>query len=90
METDPIKEIDRLLRELNDRAGSFTKPVLNRYPLLFAFLLTFSIAAILHGFELVTDEIGILRDNPFYLILLGCFLLFITGTLYKKLEKDIE
>lgn len=90
MERDPILEIERLLKDLNDRAGSFTRPVLNRYPLLFAFLLTFSVAAILHGFELFTDEIPVLREHPWYLIVLGSFLLFITGTLYKKLEKDSE
>ncbi len=90
MEKNPIQEIERLLQELNDRAGKYTKPVLNRYPLLFAFLLTFSVASILHGFELITDEISLLKDNPIYLILLGSFLLFITGTLYKKLEKDTE
>ncbi len=90
MEKDPIQEIERLLKELNDRAGSYTRPVLNKYPLLFAFLLTFSIAAILHGFELITDEIPLLKDNPIFLVLGGSFLLFITGTLYKKLEKDSE
>lgn len=90
MEKDPIQEVERILKELNDRAGSYTRPVLNRYPLLFAFLLTFSVAAILHGFELVTDEIPFLKENPMYLIILGSFLLFITGTLYKKLEKDSE
>lgn len=90
MERDPIKELDRLLREFNDKAGSFTRPVLNRYPLLFAFLITFSVAAILHGFELFTDEVPLLKEHPWYLIVLGSFLLFITGTLYKKLEKDSE
>lgn len=90
MERDPIQEVERLLKDLNDKAGSFTRPVLNRYPLLFAFLLTFSVASILHGFELFTDEIPLLKDHPMYLILGGSFLLFMTGTLYKKLEKDLE
>jgi hypothetical protein len=90
MEKDPIQEIERLLKELNDRAGSYTRPVLNRYPLLFAFLLTFSVAAILHGFELFTDEVPLLKEHPSYLVVGGSFLLFITGTLYKKLEKDTE
>ena len=90
MERDPIKEIERIIKELNDNAGTITKPVLRRYPLLFTFLLTFSVAAVLHGFELFTDEFSLFKDNPFLLILIGSLGLFITGTLYKLLEKDPE
>ncbi len=90
MENDPIREIERLVREMHDTAGKYTKPVLNRYPLLFAFFLTFSIAAILHGFELLTDEMLVFHEYPWLLIILGSFALFITGTLYKKLEDDPE
>lgn len=88
MDRDPIKEIERIIKDLNDRAGSFTKPVLKRYPLLFTFLLTFSVAAVLHGFELVTDEIVWFNEKPWSLLLIGVGGLFLTGTLYKLLEKD--
>lgn len=90
MERDPILEIEKLIRDLNDKAGSYTRPVLSRYPLLFAFLLTFSVASLLHGIELFTDEIPLFKENPLLLVGIGCFTLFITGTLYKKLEKDNE
>lgn len=88
MEKDPILEIERLVRSIHDEAGKYTKPVLNRYPLLFAFLLTFSLAAVLHGFELATDEMPIFREHPFLLILIGSASLLVTGTLYKLLEND--
>lgn len=91
METkDPIQEIERLIREMHDGAGSYTRPVLQRYPLLFAFLITFGVASVLHGFDLVTDEIEIFHEHPMYLVLIGVLVLLLTGTLYKKLEKDSD
>ncbi len=90
MEKDPIQELEMLIRQMHDHAGKFTKPVLERYPLLFAFLLTFSLAAILHGFELATDEMEIFHTHPFLLIVIGVGALFLTGTLYKLLEKTPE
>ncbi|MEQ1500213.1 MAG: hypothetical protein ABL917_02450 [Parcubacteria group bacterium] len=88
MEIDPILEIEKKIRELHDEASKYTKPVLQRYPLIFAFLLTFSLAAILHGFELATDEMSLFRDNPWLLIIIGSVTLLLTGTLYKILEND--
>lgn len=90
MDKDPILEIERMIKGLHDEAGKYTKPVLNRYPLLFAFLLTFSLAAVLHGFDLVTDEIPLLKERPWLLIVIGSVCLLFTGTLYKLLENDKE
>ena len=87
-EKDPIQELERRIKEMHDSAGKYTKPVLRRYPLLFAFLLTFSVAAILHGFELVADEIPLFYEYPSSLIIIGVLMLFLTGTLYKLLERD--
>jgi hypothetical protein len=87
-EKDPIQEIERLIKNMHDGAGKYTRPVLNRYPLLFAFLLTFSMAAVLHGFELYTDEIPVFHEYPWLLVVLGSLALFLTGTLYKLLEKS--
>ncbi len=89
-EKDPLKEIERILKETHDGAGKYTKPVFKRYPLLFAFFLTFSVAAILHGFELMTDQFEIFHQRPSLLIIIGALALFLTGTLYKLLEKDEE
>ncbi len=87
---DPIKEAERLVREVHDSTGKYTKPVLKRYPLLFSFLVVFSIAAIVHGFELFTDQFEFFTQYPSVLILGGIFLLFITGMLYKVLDKMQE
>lgn len=88
MDNDPIQEVERIVKEMHDEAGKYTKPVLKRYPLLFAFLLTFSLAAILHGFELVTDKMEIFHERPWLLVSLGIVALFFTGTLYKLLQRD--
>ena len=90
MERDPILEIEKMIRGLHDEAGKYTKPVLRRYPLMFAFLLTFSLAAVLHGFELLTDEFPIFHEHPWLLIVIGSFALLLTGTLYKLLENESE
>ncbi|TSC70902.1 MAG: Uncharacterized protein CEO12_27 [Parcubacteria group bacterium Gr01-1014_46] len=87
MERDPIQEIERMIRGIHDQMASKAKPVLTRYPLIFAFLVTFGLASILHGFELFTDKMPVFRQNPHYLVIIGIVVLLITGTLYKKLDK---
>ena len=84
---DPLARIEEMIRDIHDRAGRRTQPVLRRYPLLFAFLLTFSLAAILHGFDLLADRAGIFEAHPVWLILIGVGALVLTGTLYKSLDK---
>jgi hypothetical protein len=86
MEKDPIKKLEEIAKDIHDLAGKRTQPVLSRYPLLFAFLLTFSVAAILHGFELWADGVALFKDHPSVLILLGVATLGLTGTLYKSLK----
>ncbi len=86
-EKDPVLEMERMIKSIHDKFGDKTKPVLNRYPLLFAFLVTFGLASVLHGFELVTDEISFFKENPYYLLIIGVIVLLLTGTLYKKLDK---
>lgn len=87
IEKDPIKRIEDMVRDIHDRAGNITQPVLRRYPLLFAFLLTFSAAALIHGFELLSDQMPIFQEHPTILIVIGSVALGLTGTLYKSLQK---
>lgn len=87
MQRDPIQEMEEMVKDIHDRAGKYTEPVLARYPLLFAFLLVFSAAAILDGFKLFTDEIPLFREHPALLMALGVLLLLFTGKLYQSLEK---
>jgi hypothetical protein len=83
---DPIKQVENIVNKVQEYAGSHTRPVLARYPLLFAFLITFSVASILHGFELFTDSFSLFREHPTILLGIGVLALILTGTLYKKLS----
>ena len=84
---DPIETAEEFIKETHNQAGKYTRPVLKRYPLLFSFLTVFSVAAILHGFEMWADQINLFESHPAYLMLVGVTTLFLTGTLYKSLEK---
>lgn len=86
-EPDLIGRVESLAREVHDLASRHTRPALARYPLTFAFLLAFSLAAIVHGFELLTDSIPLFRENPLVLMGAGVLGLLITGSLYKSLTR---
>ena len=85
---DPILKAEEIAKSMHDSAGRYAQPVLRRYPLLFSFLIVFSVAAILHGFEMATEEMEIFHKHPTYLILIGAASLFCTGMLYKVLGKN--
>jgi len=87
MSRDPIQKVEEIVKDAHDRVGKRTLPVLKHYPLIFSFLIVFSVAAILHGFELWADQIAFFEEYPSSLILFGIFMLFVTGMLYKSLEK---
>ena len=84
---DPLQRIESMVRDLHDKAGKHTQPVLRRYPLLFAFLLVFSIAAIIHGFDLTVDRYELFDRYPVALMVIGIVTLVLTGTLYESLKK---
>ena len=77
----------KIVRDVHDTAGKHMKPVFRRYPLTFLFLLTFSVVAILHGFEIWADQVTFFDRHPFALIGIGVVALLLTGTLYKTLDK---
>lgn len=83
---DPIEHIEKVVKNIHDSAEGHVQPVLKRYPISFALLVTFSLAAILHGFELVTDKIEFLHNNPWILIISGVAVLILTGMAYKVLD----
>lgn len=84
---DPIEKAEDFIEETHNKVGKYTQPVLGRYPLLFSFLTVFSVAAILHGFEMWAEQIHLFEKHPSYLMLIGVAVLFLTGTLYKALEE---
>ena len=84
---DPIKKLEEVVKDVHDTAGKYTEPVLRRYPMLFAFLIVFSTAAIFTGFEFLMGQVPLSREKPIILITLGILTLFLTGKLFKFLEK---
>jgi len=87
IQKDPIQEIEKIVKDTNKNVGKYTQPVLSRYPLLFAFLVTFALAAILDGFKFLMEKIEFFVEHPIVLILIGIIVLIFTGTLYKTLKK---
>ncbi|HEY4512488.1 MAG TPA: hypothetical protein VJH63_02395 [Candidatus Paceibacterota bacterium] len=87
---DPIKEFDKLVREAQESARKYSGPIKRRYPFLLTLLLTFGFLSIAVGFHLWAETIPLFHERPAVLILIGMFVLFLTGTLYKVLKKDRE
>jgi hypothetical protein len=86
-QNDPIEHIEKLLKEINDNTGKKTGSSLKKYPITYALLVTFALVSILHGFELFFDKVVLIHNHPWILILGGLFVLIITGSVYKSLEK---
>ncbi len=84
---DPVYRLEEMVKKLHDKAGTFTSPVLSRYPITFALLLAFSGAAILHGFELFADQIPLFVEHPTILMGVGVLALILTGALYRVLGR---
>ena len=87
MPKDPIQQAEKLVKEVHNTAGQYTRPVFRRYPLVFTFLIVFSAAAIMDGFKIFVDEIPLFHEHPTYLMIIGILTLLFTGKLYKTLEK---
>lgn len=85
--SDPLENIELMVKDIHEQGERLTQPVRRRYPFLFALLLTFSAAAIFKGFELVVDEMPLLKDHPLVLIFGGMLLLLFTGGLYRVLDQ---
>lgn len=84
---DPLQKVEEIVKHIHDNTSKYTEPVLQRYPLVFAFLIIFSASAIMHGFNGLVDEISLFEDHPGILLLTGIILLIFAGKLYKWLEK---
>jgi hypothetical protein len=85
---DPLERIERTTQEMNAYMHKHNRTVFDRYPLLFSFLGTFGFVCILFGIEEILNEISFVREYPAVLLLMGVIILILTGSLYKRLEKD--
>lgn len=57
-----------------------------RFPIIITLAATFGFVSVLYGFEKMIDEVGLLVDRPYVLLILGLIILGVTGSLYKKLS----
>lgn len=85
---DPIQTIEGMIKNIHDHIGKYTQPVLYRYPLLFAFLIIFSVSMIMHGFNDLISEFEYFTLHPGVVMLIGILVLVFTGKLYQWLEKS--
>jgi ABC-type long-subunit fatty acid transport system fused permease/ATPase subunit len=81
-----VRDVDGVVRSVEETTEHFRKTVLQRFPFLIIGLSTFGLVAVLYSFEQVISMIPILERNPLLVFLLGITALGVTGTLYKKLQ----
>ena len=82
---DPLHETENVLHQAYSGTRKKLNPYYRRYPTLFILLVTFSVAAVFHGFDLLMDQVELLNTYPLITVLIGIVGLFVTGKLYKRL-----
>lgn len=73
-----VEETDKMVDPLR-------KSAFRRFPTLFMFLVTVGVTATFLGIEKLIASIAYLDTHPLVLLIVGVAILFVTGTLYKKL-----
>lgn len=81
-----IKKLEAMGGSLSGRVKNIRDSAFQRFPLLFVSLSTFGLVATLYGFEKVIDQIEFFEKHPVMVLVVGIATLFITGSLYKKLD----
>ena len=82
-----IKDIEDVVRETDRMVAPIRKTVLQRFPVIFAFLVSFGAATTFYGIERIIATAPWLNDRPWLIIVIGLSILATTGTLYKRLNK---
>ena len=86
-EFDLLKKAEEVTTDLNRFFHRNGKSVFNRYPVMFALLVIFGGTLLSQGIKELIFEVPFFSGHPLYMFLSGIFVLIITGTLYKKLDK---
>ena len=84
---DILKKVEELTAKVNETFGEKGRLFFVRHPLTLAILVVFGVTMVTEGSRLLLLEIPFLQNNPFTMLLIGLFVLIITGTLYTKLQK---
>ena len=85
MNIDPLKQAEDVMRQMHEKVERSGKSVFSRYPILFSILPAFGAGFVFYSFERLAESIPLLYDNPLLILLIGLVILFITGSLYKRL-----
>jgi fumarate reductase subunit C len=83
---DILHKIETLTSHIDQTMQKRGQSVLRRYPLTFALLVLFGVAAVSEGVKGILELMGF-AGHPVWMFLTGIAILVVTGTLYKKLDK---
>lgn len=84
-----ITQVETLAESAQESFDALARPlrtrVLERYPTLFLFLVTFGAVATFLGLEQMLLRAQLFAERPYVLFITGVLILAFTGRLYKKL-----
>lgn len=81
-----IKSAERVVEEADQVVVQYRQTVFARFPILFALLVAFGVAATFFGIERIITTLPWLNDRPWLILALGLIVLAFTGKLYAKLS----
>ncbi|MFZ2484475.1 MAG: hypothetical protein WAX80_03070 [Minisyncoccia bacterium] len=84
---DVLRQLELLTQQVNTLADRRGKFVFNRYPITFALLALFGLVTVSEATKEILKDMGVFDANPWIALVIGLFVLVLTGTIYKKLNK---
>lgn len=78
----PFTDIDDKIIE---KAQRRRESIAQRYPLTFALMGTFGLVSTFYGFEKIIDQVPLLVERPWILLVIGLGTLSVTGLALRKL-----
>jgi hypothetical protein len=79
------ESLDHITNQLLDKLEERREVVKRKFPLGFGLLALFGFSFVLQGVNSLIDKVDYLSRNPIISLSAGVAILFLTGTLYKKL-----
>lgn len=81
-----MKSAERAVEEADQVVVQYRQTVFSRFPILFALLVAFGVAATFFGIERIITTMPWLNDRPWLILTTGLLVLTFTGKLYAKLS----
>jgi len=86
----PVEVVSKVIIGTGSKMETYVAPVrdsiLNKYPTIFALLVTLGATATFLGLEQILLNFAFLKQYPELIFYVGVGILFFTGNLYKKLS----